>query len=235
MSPIASVPADTTLALPLDSDIECAQTEAEALPTTNIVASELLIQLGRDYFAIGDGPDTHSDADESRPKTASASISPQALANASPAQSAERDFWEDVAATSEKASQLPPSCLGKPHDTVAYAIATVSANYTLPASDRRSPNPTTPAASQAVRSPTSQPRDVSHANNVTGEHAPGGGPDLLDALASLLGFENIAGLEGVADLDPAAFSRVRELAAFALTAVATNRDSALKAAEGRKG
>ncbi len=235
MSQVVSLPADAAGAPGFDSELEPNQGESGAFLTTDIVASELLVQLGHEYFAFDRDPVT-SGANETRAQNTRATISPQALANASPAPSGERDFWEDVATTSEKAAQLPPSYLGKPLDPVAYAIATVSASYTLPVSDKRGPNTTTPAATHPSRSPAAQSRDSS--TEVTGkhaQHATSETPDLLDALASLLGFEEIAGLDGLGELDPTTFSRARELAAHALAAAATNRNSALKAAEGRKG
>ncbi len=237
MSQVASLAAHAPGPPRLDSELESTKIESGAILATDFVASELLIQLGHEYFAFDLEP-VISDGHRPRAESTRAPISPQALANTNPAQSRERDFWEDVATTSEKAAQLPLSYLGKPPDPVAYAIATVSASYTLTASDKRGANTTTPTAAQPVRPPAAQTRDSSTSSQVTGKHAhhaANEAPDLLDALASLLGFEDIAGLGALGDLDPTTFSCARELAASALAAAVTNRNSALKAAEGRRG
>lgn len=207
--------------------------QADTVLATDIAASELLVQLGHEYFSLGapSGPDPSppkANVDSAAPR-----IEPRSLANASPPNSQQRDFWEEVAATTERITVLPQSALGVPNDPISYAIAAVAASYTFAATERRATGPTggtPPGTSQLHNRETPQTSGETRSARSKTENA-----DLFDALLSLLSFEEIADLSSAVDLAPSTFSQARELAASAMAAAATNRNSALKAAEGRKG
>lgn len=199
--------------------------------TTDIAASELLEQLGYEYFSIA--PPPAPDPSDRKLDAKPVRLEPKELSNAAPAQSPARDFWEDVAALSERSRDWPPSGPGLRSDPVAHAIATVSANYAL-GTDRR---PLPPTA--FVNSPQLQPGAKEPARSLQESTSSGRATptmlDFCDVLSSLLGFEQLAGLDEVRDLATGVFTQYRELAASALLAADTNRASALKAAQGRKG
>lgn len=220
---------------PVQAAIESPQANTEHVLSADIAASELLVQLGYEYFAIGSEP-SKQEPTQTRLPLATTAIDPHQLATDSAAGSTERDFWEEVALATERAPRLAPNQLGAANDTLAYAIATVSASYTLPSSDRRATAMSTSGAgAQPAGAPPASPKaparsDQSNEADVNNQPA-----DLFEALASLLGFEEVAGLGDAREIDPAVFQRARELAAAALVATETNRNSALKAAEGRRG
>jgi hypothetical protein len=218
--------------LPVELHTPIIQRESSSPPEllpAEIAASELLIQLGREYFTIESpalDPDSKHVGSEARQH-----VNPRAIANSSPPFSEARDFWEDVAAMSDRAVIWPPHLgtagLGHSKDPVAYAIATVSASYTLAGSDRRLHHAVSALPLQA--SSKEPPKASSDALKTATT------PDFADALASLFGFEDVAALEDVRELDPYVFTRARELAARAIVAAAVNHSSALKSAEGRRG
>lgn len=205
----------------------------EHVPSADATTSELLVQLGYEYFTICSAA-TASAADAAPRGERPPRIDPQAIASTSPLKSFERDFWEEVATVSEKANSWPQTSggLGAPRDPVACAIASVSASYTLATSERRPATPivTPPPPLQGA------PKELSKASSSEqGSQANRSQPDFVDALASLFGFEDVAALDDVRALNPETFTRSRELAAHALVAAATNFGSALKSAEGRRG
>lgn len=218
-----------------DAAVEPLDTNLEHVLPADIAASELLVQLGYEYFAIG-GEASNSEPNAAHRPDGNRTIDPQQLATASAPGSMERDFWEDVAVATEKASHLPHHSSSSPNDTLAYAIATVSASYTLPSSERRA-TPTTAGAANApsAGAPTAAPKAPLRSDQGNDLHVNNQPADLFEALASLLSFEDVAGLADVREIDPAVFQQARELAAAALVATETNRNSALKAAEGRRG
>lgn len=207
------------------------QLATSALPT-DVAASELLEQLGREYFSVASPPTPGSS--DNNPDAGPHRIEPKELAIAAPALSRTRDFWEEVAAMSERSHDWPPSGPGCLRSApVAHAIATVSASHAL-ATDRRPPPNT---ANVNFTSLQSGPREVprSPTESPSQSRAATAAPDFYDVLSSLFGFEQLAALENVSGLDLQVFTQYRELAASALLAADTNRASALKAAQGRKG
>jgi hypothetical protein len=225
-------------ASPLESlapQLEVVDPGAPELLAADIAASELLLQLGHEYFTV----DTPGTSVEPRSQLADhrLRIDPQAIANTCPPVSDQRDFWEEVSATCEKAgswlSKSNTNILGTSTDPVAHAIATVSASYTLAASEKR-----LAAGAAIVGSATTQAASKETARGAHDVHKPqtrGSEPSIADALAHLFGFEEVCEIEYVRELDPQVFTHARELAARALVAAATNRNSALKSAEGRRG
>lgn len=224
-------PAPEILAVADERPAAEVQLKASALPT-DVAASELLEQLGHEYFSVTSPPTPGSS--DNKHDVPPHRIEPKELAIAAPALSRTRDFWEEVAAMSERSHDWPPSgpgCLRS--DPVAHAIATVSASHALATDRRPLPN------SANVNSPSLQsgPREVARSptESSSQSRAAAAAPDFCDVLSSLFGFEQLAGLENVSGLDPWSFTQYRELAASALLAADTNRASALKAAQGRKG
>lgn len=225
-----SPPPVTVLDCPTKTDHP---TPTEVLPT-DIAASELLAQLGHDYFTI-EVSRSLSGA-QTAPTTQRLIIDPHALAMSSPPLSEQRDFWEEVAATSDLASRLPmrpdSGAFGLASNPVAHAIATVSATYTLGPTEKR------PAGSPGVvnfQPSSGAPKETSKASNEARRQFNDAEPGFAEALASLFDFEQIAELDGLDNLAPETFARARELAARSLLAASINRNSALKAAEGRRG
>jgi hypothetical protein len=198
-----------------------------------------LEQFSLEAFLIDpNGPTARDDSSTSRDANERPAIDPRALADAYPKQSIERDFWEDVALVSERAAllqndvphALANSGVGTPHDHVTQAIAIVAAQYSLPADKRVSPaSGSSPGAGPSRAEHVSHPQRPSSPDSISTEL------DFFDVVADLVGLEDLLGLTETGDVAGGVLAQTRDLAATALVAHETNRNSALKAAEGRKG
>lgn len=225
------VPPTLSAQVPLGTEPPGATAQAAAPPLTDLAASELLVQLGHEYFSVA-SPLAPADSQHS-PGAKSVTPEPRDIARAAPPGSPARDFWEDVATVSERGHDWAPNGLGLRCDPVAHAIATVSASYALGA-EKRAHVPAPSVNHQHLHAtPKEQPRTLPESSSSARPSA--SAPDFVDALVSLFGLEELAGLSEVRNLAPQTFTRYRELAASALLAADTNRASALKAAEGRRG
>lgn len=225
----------------LERDAEAERLNGEALPS-ELTADEWLAPFELEHFAIEhfviepfvvepNTPTPRDDTSTSKDgKNERSTIDPRALADAYPPLSFERDFWEDVAVLSEQAALSPHNVAGTPYDNVTHAIAVVAAHYSLPADKRVSPSGgPSPGATQGRAEHGASPVKTSGSDSSATEL------DFFDVVAELVGLEDVLGLPETRDVDGTAFVQSRELAAMALVAHDTNRNSALKAAEGRRG
>jgi hypothetical protein len=195
-------------------------------------AAELIAQLGQEYFVVevgGEAVTSSADAACGH-RVRREAIAPNiALAG----EQVSRDFWDDVAALSSGNVALSPNAWGAKPDIVAYAIATVAARYTLSATEPRIVTPLNVATNP--RAPGSPTPSVSVGIVSSSKHPELADCDLSSVLMSLLGFEQDAALTDVRELDATTFELCRERAASALVAANVMRNSALKAAQGRRG
>lgn len=189
-------------------------------------------QLGLEAFVIDPNAQTTRNDTSTSPdgKNERPAIDPRALSDAYPPHSLERDFWEEVAVVSEQAALSPQSAVGTPHDHVARAIAVVAAHYSLPADKRVSPTGAPSSGGTQGRA-----EHASHPDKASGSDSAATELDFFDVLADLVGLEDVLGLPETRDGEGIGLSQTRQLAAMALVAHETNRNSALKAAAGRKG
>ena len=234
MTWVVSTPSDAVRPAGPPDEGESKLSAAEPSLQVEVAASELLLVLGEDYFKIPELSVRSGKTDNNAP-VQPLRVDPHALAKASPPASAERDFWQDVAILSDKVTTLPWNQLGVKTDRVAYAIATVSAAYTLQASEQQSASKNYNVGPVVVKTPVGPSKDAAATDSVGSKAAPPDEPDLTDAILSLLGFEQTVAPEGARELDAVVMTETRLRAAVALVAAGVNRNSALKAAQGRKG
>lgn len=207
----------------------CVQLSFSAVP------SELLTQLGVEHFVVS----TCAESLNVGPLPGGARESASAALTSNGANTTEpweRDFWGEVAALSNGGIVLPPNGLSAKPDVVAYAIATVCAKYAFATETKPSAVPGAPGTT-ALAPRTAAPQQTSSTSSTVAVGDPKSLEecDLAAVLESLLDLEQAAVVKELRSLDSTTFEQARSRAALAVVAGNVIQNSALKAAEGRRG